>query len=113
MVLNFTALGFVARGAVWNDVRLADEPGRAHTERSENSLPQIIGIKTARYLVDDDAEQQVVGIAIVPFIAGLKFDWKSFNLVDQFIFRKVQAYVERSRGSCTLVRLILGKTRRM
>ena len=71
------------------------------------------GVVLAGDLVNDDAEQNVVGVAIGPLVAGRPLDGERFDFRSEFIFGEVEAEVERALGADAIAGFIFREARRV
>ena len=88
----------VAVRAVGHDVAFRDDSGGAHAQRLEYLRPQQIAVEGARDPVDDDAEQDVAGVAVAPARAGLEQRVQPRGEADQVVFAVVPPVVQRAVG---------------
>src|SRR5580765_1041197 len=79
LILQVSILQAVPRGAVRNNVCLADYAGRRHVERLENPLLNKVAIEFAGDSMNQDAESQVAQVAVTPARAGWVCRGECFN----------------------------------
>lgn len=110
LVLEMAVLAeFVAGSAIGNDVGFGDEAGGGHAERTEDALLEEVGVEDAGDFVNDDAEKNVVGVAVVPLFADGKFDGQRVHFFDQLIFSEIEAEVEGAVGAGAGVVFVFGE----
>ncbi len=63
-----------------------------HTQRFEKSLFYILIIRHAAHLFDDDAEQEIAGVVVLPFFAGRKIHGLVFEKCHEFFGRFICAH---------------------
>src|SRR5206468_11172138 len=98
LILELAFLQPVSGSAMRNDIRLADNPRRRHAERLENAVGQYVTVEAARHFADDDAEQQVTGVAVVPVRSRRKLERQLECEAGELVFGVVLSIVERADG---------------
>src|SRR3954470_10067921 len=72
LVLELILDQLVTGAAVGHDVRLGDDPGGAHLERTKDQLLKNVTVKLSRYAMYQDAEQEISRVAVGPALARRK-----------------------------------------
>ena len=78
-----------------NDVGLADDARRRHAKRLEDPLGEHVAVESSRHLVNDDAEQKVPGVAVVPPRARRELERECERESRELLFGVILAIVER------------------
>lgn len=77
------------------DVFLADDAGLHHAERREDFLVQVVPVEFSGNFADQNSQQNIVGVAVGPGLAGLELDGKLGNFAIELVFGDVKVQVER------------------
>ena len=98
LIAQFAALEAVTRRAMRNHIRLADDSRRGHSEWLEYLVPQHVAVEHTGGFPDDDAEQHVGGVAVLPFRAGREVERQCLRERDEIVLRIVLAIVDQAVG---------------
>src|SRR5215471_11834255 len=69
LIFQFAVDQTIARGAIWNDIRLTDNASRFHFEWLENPFLKNVSVELAGHFMDDNPKRYVAKIAITPLFS--------------------------------------------
>src|SRR5208283_1402425 len=109
LVFEFTVFDLIAGGTIGNDVAIADEPCRSHSKRFEDALAEKLIVGLTGDLVDQNTEEKVICIAVVPSLPGSRFYGQCLDLRYEFIFCEIKPHIERTLGTGAILGFVLGE----
>src|ERR1700693_2454100 len=84
----------ITGSAIRNDVGFADNSRGGHAERPKNSLLQQVTVKLSGYFVNENAQDDVGGIAVIPLRARRKIQRQSAEFPEKLVFGVIVAKID-------------------
>lgn len=109
----FTVFNLITSRSIRDDVVIADARHGSHDQWLDNSFVEEFVIRFAGDFMDEHAEQKIVGVAVIPFVAERKFDGQRLDLRYEFVFREIEPHIGRTLGTSAILGFVLGEARGM
>jgi len=79
LISKLAVIDLVPGSAIWNDFAVADYPRGRHAKRLKDALVEKFVVGLAGNLVDQNAKENIIGVAVVSFFSWSRFDGQGLH----------------------------------